>query len=73
MRDLKVGEIKGVPFVETADRALEAEQAENDILDEERAIRERLAREAQRNFRPGYQGGRGGQTQVQRPQDVKER
>ena len=68
VRDLKVGGIKGVPFFEIVDRALEAEK---DILDEERTIRERQAREAQRNFKPGYQGGRGGQTQVQYLQDVK--
>ena len=58
MRDLKTGGIKGVPFVEIADRALEAEKADNDILDEERVIRERQARQAHQNFRPGYQGGR---------------
>ena len=71
MRDLKVGRIKGVPFAKIADRALEVEQAEKDILDEERAIRERQARQAHQNFRPGYQGGRGGQIQVQCPQDAK--
>ena len=60
MRDLKAGRIKGVPFAKIADRALEVEQAEKDILDEERAIRERQAREAQRNFKFGYQGGKGG-------------
>ena len=55
MRDLKVGGIKIVSFAGITDRALEAEQAEKDILDEERAIRERQTRKAQRNFRPGYQ------------------
>ena len=40
-------------------------------MDEERAIRERQAREAQQNFRPSHQGGKGGQTQVQHSQDVK--
>ena len=39
MRDLNADGIKGVPFAEIADRALKAEQAEKDILDEERAIR----------------------------------
>ena len=62
MRDLKIGEIKGVSFIEIADRALEVEQAKKDILDEEKAIRERQARKTHQNFRPGYQGGRGGQT-----------
>ena len=71
VRDPKAGGIKGVPFAEIVDRALEAEQAEKDILDEERAIRERQARQAHQNFRPGYQGGIGGQTQVQCPQDAK--
>ena len=56
VRDLKSSGIKGVPFAEIADRALEAEKAEKYILDAERDIRERQAREAQRNFRPGYQG-----------------
>ena len=60
VRDLKSRGIKGLPFAEITDRALEAEQAKKDILDEGKAIRERYAREAQRNFRPGYQGGRGG-------------
>ena len=55
MRDLKRGGIKGVPFAEITDRALEAEQAEKDTLDKEKAIRERKANEAQQNFRPGYQ------------------
>ena len=41
LRDLKAGGIKGVPFAEIADRTLKAEQAEKDILDEERAIRKR--------------------------------
>ena len=59
-----------MPFAKIADRALEAEDAENDILDEERTIRERLSRKAQRNFRPDHQGDRGGQPQVQRPQDA---
>ena len=40
-------------------------------MNEEKAIREKQDREAQRNLRPGYQGGRGGQTQVQRPHDAK--
>ena len=71
MRDLKASGIKGVPFVEITDRVLEAEQVEKDILDEERAITERQVRKAQRNFRLGYQGGRGGQPQVQRPRDAK--
>ena len=39
--NVKAGEIKDVPFAEIADRALEVEQAEKDILDEEKAIRER--------------------------------
>ena len=51
VRDLKASGIKGVLFAEIADRVLKAEK---DILDEERAIRERQAREAQRNFRHGY-------------------
>ena len=55
MRDLKICGIKGVPFAKIADRALEAEQTVNDILDEERAMRDRQAREAQCNLRPGYQ------------------
>ena len=38
MRDPKSGGIKGVPFAEIADRALEAEQTKKDILDEERVI-----------------------------------
>ena len=46
VRDLKAGGIKELPFVEIIDKALDAEQAEKDILDEERAIRERQAREA---------------------------
>ncbi|PON50125.1 hypothetical protein PanWU01x14_225670 [Parasponia andersonii] len=63
--------IRGVPFAQIADRALDAEQAEKDVLDEEKVKRERLAREMQRGFRPGFQGNRGGQTQIQRPQDMK--
>ena len=47
VRDLKLGGIKGVPFAEITDRALEAEQAEKDILEDEKAIRERHAIEAQ--------------------------
>ena len=58
VRDLKSGGIKGVPFAEIADRTLVAKQAEKDILDEKKVIRERHAREAQQNFRPGYQGGK---------------
>ena len=58
LRYLKEDRIKGVPCTKITDRALEAEQAQNDILDEERATRDRQAREAQQNFRPGYQGGR---------------
>ena len=46
VRDLKAGGIKGLPFAGIADRALQAEQAEKDILDEKRAIRERQTREA---------------------------
>ena len=61
-RYLKSCGIKCVPFVEIADRALETEQAEKDILDEEWAIRERKAKEAQQNFKFGYQRGKGGQT-----------
>ena len=51
VRDLKVGGTKGVSFVEIANRAL---YTEKDILDEERVIRERQAREALRNSRSGY-------------------
>ena len=39
--EIKAGGIKGVPFAEIANRALKAEQAENDILDEKKTIRER--------------------------------
>ena len=60
MRDLKSSGIKGIPFAEIADRALDVEQAEKDILDVEKVLRERQAREAQRIFRPGYQGGKEG-------------
>ena len=67
MRDLDADGIKGVPFAEIADRSLKVEQAEKDILGKERAIKERQDREAQQNFRPGCQGCKGGQTQVQRP------
>ncbi|PON73740.1 hypothetical protein PanWU01x14_056280, partial [Parasponia andersonii] len=49
------------------DRALDAEQTEKNVLDEEKIRRERLARELQRSFKPGFQGNRGGQTQVQHP------
>ncbi|PON31935.1 hypothetical protein PanWU01x14_365660, partial [Parasponia andersonii] len=52
-------------------RALDAEQAEKDVLNEEKNRRERLAREMQRSFKPSFQGNRGGQTQVQHPQDMK--
>ncbi|PON80486.1 hypothetical protein PanWU01x14_000420, partial [Parasponia andersonii] len=55
------------------DRALDAEQVEKDVLDEEKIRRERLAREMQRSFRPSFQGNRGGHTQVQCPQDMKRR
>ena len=41
VRYLKACGIKGVPFAEITDRALEAQQAGKDILDKERAIRER--------------------------------
>ena len=58
VRYLKAGGIKGVPFAEIVDKTLESEQAEKDILDEEKTLRERQAKEAQRNFRLGYQGGR---------------
>ncbi|PON33435.1 hypothetical protein PanWU01x14_352840, partial [Parasponia andersonii] len=71
VRDLKSGGIRGVPFAQIADRALDVEQAEKDVLNEEKIRRERLAREMQRSFRPGFQGNRGGQTQVQCPQDMK--
>ena len=52
VRDLKLGGIKGVPFFENADKALDVEQPEKDIMDEGRVIRERQARKAQRSFRP---------------------
>ncbi|PON54677.1 LOW QUALITY PROTEIN: hypothetical protein TorRG33x02_301730, partial [Trema orientale] len=54
-----------------SDRALDAEQAEKDVLDEERIRRERQAREMQRGFKLGFQGNRGGQIQIQRSQDIK--
>ena len=73
VRDLKAGGIKGVPYDKIADRALEVEQAEKDILDKEIAIRERQASRAHQNFKPGYQGGRGRQTQIQCPQDAKKK
>ena len=73
VRDLKSGGIRGVPFAQIADRALDAEQAERDVLDEEKIRRERQAREMQRGFRPGFQANRGEQTQFQRPQDMKRR
>ena len=67
MRNLKSCGIKGVPFATTVDKALQAKQAENDILDEEKIIWQRKARETQRNFKPGYQGSKGRQIQVQHP------
>ena len=73
MRYLKSSGIKCVSFAKITDKALEVEQAKKNILDEEKAIRERQAKEAPRNFRYSYQGGNGGQTQVQRPQDTKKR
>ena len=68
---MKSGGIRGVPFAQSADRALDAEQAERDVLDEEKIRRERQAREMQRGFRPNFRGNRGGQTYIQRPQDIK--
>ena len=53
VRDLKACGIKSVSFAQITDRAFEAEQAKKDILDGERAIRERQARQAHQNFRPG--------------------
>ena len=41
VRDLKSGGIKGVPFTDITERALDAKQVEKDILDEKKAIRER--------------------------------
>ena len=62
---------KGVQLVKIVDKALDAEHVEKDILDEERAIKERQARETNRGFRSGFQGGKGRQTQGQCLQDTK--
>ncbi|PON39037.1 hypothetical protein PanWU01x14_307870 [Parasponia andersonii] len=59
----KVPDADKVPY---ANRALDAEQADKDVLDEEKNRRERQAREMQRGFRPGFQVERG-QTQFQHP------
>ncbi|PON60081.1 hypothetical protein PanWU01x14_155950 [Parasponia andersonii] len=67
VRDLKSGGIRGVPFAQIADRALDTEQAEKDVLDEENIRRERQAQDMQRGFRPGFPENRGGQIQVQHP------
>ena len=54
VRDLKSGGIRGIPFAQFADRALDVEQAEKDVLDEEKIRRERQAREMQRGFKPNF-------------------
>ncbi|PON41009.1 hypothetical protein PanWU01x14_292980 [Parasponia andersonii] len=70
VRDLKSGRIQGILFAQITERPLDAKQVEKDIQNEEKIRRERLGIEMQRGFRPNFQVGRG-QTQFQRPQDMK--
>ncbi|PON87707.1 hypothetical protein TorRG33x02_165510 [Trema orientale] len=63
VRDLKSDGIRGVPFAQIVDRALDTEQEEKDVLDEEKIRRKRQAREMQRGFRLSFQRNRGGQIQ----------